>query len=554
MNVLMTGASGFTGRHVVPVLLERGHKVVATARSARAASVIRDLGGEPLDCDLDDALAVDDAFRTSGADALITLSSLGDGHAPALVAAAAEAGINRGVFTSSTAIFTTVDAPSKPRRLAGELAVTGSPLDWTVIRPTMIYGAPGDRNLERLLHLMARTPVLPMPGGGERLQQPVHVDDLALAFVCALERDETVGRCYDVAGPDAITFRELLEQAAASTGRSPRLMPVPLGPVTALTRLYEQFATNPRLKTEQIERLSEDKAFSIDAARRDLGFEPRSFASGIAEEAEALGVARARAAPAPRVEQVGAREHFEDVADGWVRRYEEQPSFVNRLEVVGRVVLETLDAWTDEHCGDNAEGPRVLDVGGGPGVFSAVASGHARSVTLLDVSEPMVMSGIRCSAAVETLASRLGPVCIDRVQRVAGSIDALLHIRNFDVVLAIAVLEYLDDPGSMIVELASRLRSGGRLILTIPNPHSVIRRLEDMVGSAGARAGGLLGSERLSSRAYAVTRPHGNDVQWRPAAERAGLAIERVEPLTLAGSGLRRHFVPSTVIVLRSVS
>jgi hypothetical protein len=122
------------------------------------------------------------------------------------------------------------------------------------------------------------------------------VADLAGAVLVAAVRPQTAGRCYDLAGPEPLTFAELLTTAAAAAGTRVRLVPVPLAPVVALTRGYERVARRPRIKAEQWERLAEDKAFAIDAAARDLGYAPRSFATGIRDEAGALGLGR-RARP-----------------------------------------------------------------------------------------------------------------------------------------------------------------------------------------------------------------------------------------------------------------
>jgi len=187
-------------------------------------------------------------------------------------------------------------------RLAAEQVIRSSGLKWTILRPTMIYGAPGDRNLCRLLAVLARARrimspgglpvplVLPVPGGGRRLQQPVHVADLAGAVLAAVERPETAGRGYDVAGPEPLTFADLLRDAAAAVGCRVKLVPVPLAPVIALTRGYERVSRKPRIRAEQWERLAEDKAFPIDAAARDLAYAPRTFGAGIRAEAVALGL------------------------------------------------------------------------------------------------------------------------------------------------------------------------------------------------------------------------------------------------------------------------
>lgn len=291
VNVLVTGASGFLGGHVVPLLVARGDTVTALARTTKAARRIEDLGATPVEGDLDDPASLDEAFAASGADTLANLASLGFGHAPAIAAAAEEVGIKRAVFISTTAIFTTLDAGSKAKRRAAEQTIRESALDWTILRPTMIYGAPGDRNLARLLRLVQRSPVVPLPGGGNRLQQPVHVDDLAQVVVAALDpanQTATTHQAYDIAGPEALTFRRIVEETAAAVGRKPRLVPAPIAPLVAALRLYERVAPNPRLKAEQLQRLAEDKAFDIGPARRDLGYDPRPFADGIAQEAALL--------------------------------------------------------------------------------------------------------------------------------------------------------------------------------------------------------------------------------------------------------------------------
>ena len=158
--------------------------------------------------------SVDAAFVAADTERLVNLASLGFGHAPAIVAAAEEAGLRRAVFVSTTSIFTKLNAASKPVRLAAERCVQASGLDWTIVRPTMIYGGPGDRNMWRLLRFLRRSRLVPLPDGGTTLQQPVHVADLAAAIVSVLDRDVAIGQAYDVAGPLLLSFREVIEQAA----------------------------------------------------------------------------------------------------------------------------------------------------------------------------------------------------------------------------------------------------------------------------------------------------------------------------------------------------
>jgi nucleoside-diphosphate-sugar epimerase len=305
MRLLVTGGSGFLGGYVLAEAARRGHSCVVLARSPAAARTVAARGATPLPGDLDDGPALTGVFARAGCDALVNLASLGFGHAPAIVGAAVGAGLDRAVFVSTTAVTTALPARSKSVRLAAERVIRSSGLKWTILRPTMIYGAPGDRNLSRLLALLARAGrglpvplVVPVPGGGRRLQQPVHVADLAAAVLTAVERPEAAGHGYDVAGPEPLTFADLLRAAAAAAGCRVRLVPVPLAPVIALTRGYERVSRRPKIRAEQWQRLAEDKAFSIDAAARDLAYAPRSFTAGIRAEAALLFQGDASRVPA----------------------------------------------------------------------------------------------------------------------------------------------------------------------------------------------------------------------------------------------------------------
>lgn len=288
MRVLVTGGSGFLGRYVIRRLLEHGHDVVALTRSDAAARRVEAEGAAAIHGDLDEPAGISAAFARAEADALANVLSLGFGHALSIVNAAERAGLRRAVFVSTTAIFTTLNASSRSVRVAAEDTVRASTLDWTIVRPTMIYGDPGDRNIARLLRLLEKTPVIPLPGDGKHMQQPVHVADVAAALVAALEAAKSIRMAYDIAGPQPLSFRTIVEQCAAAVGRRPHIVPVPLCPVMAGVRLHERMARRPRIKVEQLQRLQEDKAFDIRPAVRDLGYRPRPFAEGVRQEAALL--------------------------------------------------------------------------------------------------------------------------------------------------------------------------------------------------------------------------------------------------------------------------
>ncbi len=288
MKVLLTGATGFAGGHVVPRMLRDGYAVRCFVRDPeRLPAAVRERI-EVLQGDFDDI----GSFRwaCAGCDALVNVASIGFGHGPGIVETAAEAGIQRALFVSTTAIFTQLNAPSKVKRTAAEAAIMGSPLNWTILRPTMIYGTSRDRNICRLIRYVRRFPVLPVFGSGTYLQQPIHVEELAEAIVGALGSKRAVRQSYNVSGKEPLTYNDLVRTVARLLGRRIWILHLPYRPVVATLRPLERMGVRLPIKGEQILRLNEHKAFPHEDAARDFGFAPRTFAEGVAEEIASMGL------------------------------------------------------------------------------------------------------------------------------------------------------------------------------------------------------------------------------------------------------------------------
>ena len=288
MAIAVTGATGFTGEHLVRRLASEGHRVTALVRPSSRRERIAPSVDRFAEADLCDARQVEAALR--GHDALIHMASMGFEDAPSYVAAVERSGIRRAVFTSTTSILTRLPVRSKPVREAAERAVERSSLDWTIIRPTMIYGTARDRNISRLLRFLKRYRCMILPGGGMAAQQPVHVDDVAGAAVLALGNGASVRKTYNLSGVRPLTFRALVETAARAVGIRPMLLTVPVNGLAAALGALESLRIPMRLRSEQVLRIAEDKAFDHSDAIRDFGFRTRSFEEGVFEEARMLGL------------------------------------------------------------------------------------------------------------------------------------------------------------------------------------------------------------------------------------------------------------------------
>jgi nucleoside-diphosphate-sugar epimerase len=279
MKVFVTGGTGFTGSHVVPLLLKNGYKVRCLHRPGSDRSVLPYPEIEWVAGDISDSEAFSASMR--GTDALVNIASLGFGHADSIVRAAQEAGIQRAVFVSTTAIFTQLNAHSKQIRLAAEHAIETSGLKYTVLRPTMIYGSPRDRNMWRLIRFMRYSPVTPVFGDGKYLQQPIYVGDVAQAIVSCLCNDHTVGKSYNIAGKSPLTYNQVIDTIARQMQKRVWKIHVPSAPVVKLLKFFERLHLPFPIKAEQVLRLNEDKEFRYEEARRDFEFAPLLFEEGI---------------------------------------------------------------------------------------------------------------------------------------------------------------------------------------------------------------------------------------------------------------------------------
>jgi nucleoside-diphosphate-sugar epimerase len=170
--------------------------------------------------------------------------------------------------------------------MAAEHAIESSGLKYTILRPTMIYGSPRDRNMWRLIRFMRYSPIVPIFGDGNYLQQPIYVGDVAQAIVNCLCNDHTIGKSYNIAGKVPLTYNQVIETIARQLRKRVWKVHIPSMPVVSLLRFLERIHAPFPVKAEQVLRLNENKDFSYAEAQRDFGFSPLTFAEGVKIELE----------------------------------------------------------------------------------------------------------------------------------------------------------------------------------------------------------------------------------------------------------------------------
>lgn len=275
--ILVTGATGHTGQRLTARLLEHGEPVRVLTRRDPERLPARLRGAEIVRGDIEDAACL--ARAVSGCRAVVAMTHIR--FSRHVLAAARASGVRRVVFMSSARRFTKYPEHTARWVIEGEAAVMESDLDWTILRPSMIYGGDEDNNLTHLVRSLRRWPVHALPDGGRMLWQPVFTWDVVSALVAALDNPATIGRDYTLAGPEPISYADMVRTILREAGLRRLLVPVPLGVVMLAARILSRVMSNPPLRPDQVQRMREDKVFDISAARRDLGFDPIPFQEGI---------------------------------------------------------------------------------------------------------------------------------------------------------------------------------------------------------------------------------------------------------------------------------
>lgn len=311
MRVLVTGASGFLGGHLVEELVRRGYSVRGMVRNLSKAQQLKNLNVEVVYGDLTVRESLPQAVR--GVDAVIHLAAyytftgskklyrlVNVEGTRALAQTSLKSGVRRFIFCSTTEAIGPVqnppgdeNTPPNPQfeyglsKLRAEEIVKslGSlGLEYTIIRPSGIYGP---RNVDDVAYwfimAVAKGGLFSkfMVGSGEYLVQFTHVNDVVQGFTLALEKpDASVGQTYIISDEEAHTYREVYEILSQILDREPpkyRVSPTLAKALLAFTELYDRVrgGNNLMYRMKIVDAVTTHRAYKIDKAKKELGYKPQ---------------------------------------------------------------------------------------------------------------------------------------------------------------------------------------------------------------------------------------------------------------------------------------
>ena len=292
MRVLVTGATGFVGRRLVPALVDRGHEVVTLVRDADrydAPDGVRVVEGDLLESEtLPPAFEVD-GEPVHAAYYLVHSMDGGPGYeerdrncARNFAEVASDRGVSRVVYLGGLGEDRDDLSEHLQSRREVERLLAEGRYDLTVLRAAIIIGA-GSASFEVIRDLADRLPIMITPKWVDTLCQPIAIDDVVAYLLGVIEVPATAGDTFEIGGPEVLTYAEILRRTRRQLGHGLTILRVPvLSPGLSASWLRLVTDVNQHLARSLVEGLRNPVIVEDDRIRDHVGVDRTPFDLAVA--------------------------------------------------------------------------------------------------------------------------------------------------------------------------------------------------------------------------------------------------------------------------------
>lgn len=296
MRVAIFGGSGFVGSFLVDALIAAGHEPslmvrLGSERKVKQAERCRLVAGNlssktAIDATLEncDAVIYSVGILKESPKQGITFEELQYNGVVRVAESAKTRGISRFLLMSANGAKST-GTPYQETKFRAEEHVRASGFDVTIFRPSVIFGEPrGRMEIGTQLYAEMISPPIPAVGfftgwrpyRGAVAMSPVHVEDVAQAFLTALRESSTIGKTYVLGGPEVLSWAEMLRRIARTVGRKKWILPMPIGIMKLAAALLDWLPFFP-VSRDQLTMLAEGNTADPAALAQLIGRQPKAF-------------------------------------------------------------------------------------------------------------------------------------------------------------------------------------------------------------------------------------------------------------------------------------
>lgn len=288
--IFVTGGTGFVGSYLVPRLADTGDRVRCLVRSQAKAKILQAYGVEPIPGDVTSLHNLEQAMP--GVDTVIhlvsvireskevTFNRVNVQGTRNTVQAAAGSGVKRFIYISVLGANPNPKYGYTYSKWQGEEAVRSSHLDFTIFRPSVMFGQ-GAGLTDRLIQSLMMFPFLaPIPGSGKARFQPIWVEDVATCIVQTLKGGKT-GQTYEIGGPEHLTYEQMLDTVIHILGIKRIKVHIPLPLMRPAVMAMEKVMPNPPVTLVELAQLELDNTTDLDSVEHLFGFKPLALRHGL---------------------------------------------------------------------------------------------------------------------------------------------------------------------------------------------------------------------------------------------------------------------------------
>jgi len=288
--ILVTGGTGFVGSHLARRLRQEGLPVRVVVRNPDKAGALKDLGVDVVRGDISDAASLEKA--ATGVERVIHLVGIIQ-EAPGatfegihvdgtrnILEASRKSGVRHVFYQSALGTRPNAKSEYHKTKWAAEELVRASEIPYTILRPSLIYGA-GDQFTIRLSEMIRLSPLLPVIGSGRSKIQPIFIDDVAACILKAVTSDCCLNEIYEIGGPDQLSYEEVTVAIAEAMGVKRPMLHLPLFFMRSMATVFEAVLPKAPVTADQLIMLQEDTVCSMSDIREVFGIEPIGFRVGL---------------------------------------------------------------------------------------------------------------------------------------------------------------------------------------------------------------------------------------------------------------------------------